>query len=72
MCNDNSSDMNINKNAVYMRSYRQKNPEYYNNDCLKKNERYLNDPDFREKMKQNAKERYLKLKLLKQNNNILI
>ena len=48
--------------AEYMRVYREKNKEYYEKEKARCNERYKNDPDFREKKIKSALNRYNKKK----------
>ena len=50
----------------YMREYRLKHPEYDMKDLEKKKEKYHNDPDYKEKKKQQALARYYRLKEQKQ------
>jgi len=52
--------------AEYMRYYRLEHPDYREKEKIKDNEKkkdkYQNDPDFREKAKKKALERYYKKK----------
>jgi len=48
--------------AEYMRNYREKNKEYYEKEKVRYNERYKNDPDYREKKIKSALNRYNKKK----------
>lgn len=56
--------------------YRKEHPEYYKEERVKDNERvknlYHNNPDYKEKVKQQALARYYKLKELKQNTSISV
>jgi hypothetical protein len=48
--------------AEYMRNYREKNKEYYEKEKVRYNEKYKNDPDYREKKIKSALNRYNKKK----------
>jgi hypothetical protein len=48
--------------TVYMRDYRMKNPNYDIKDNERKKERYENDIEYRERKKQQALNRYYRLK----------
>jgi len=56
--------------------YRKEHPEYYEKERIKDNERvknlYQNNPEYREKVKQQALARYYKLKETKANINITV
>jgi hypothetical protein len=55
----------------YATKYRKEHPEYYEQERIKDNERvkklYHNNPEYREKVKQQALARYYKLKEAKAN-----
>ena len=56
--------------------YRKEHPEYYKEERVKDNERvkklYHNNPDYKEKVKQQALARYYKLKEIKQSSSISV
>lgn len=56
----------VNYFTAHMREYRLKHPEYDIKDLEKKREKYQNDPDYRERKKQQALARYYRLKEQKQ------
>ena len=66
-----NNKMNGSKSAEYMRTYREKHPEYDINDCLKKKEKYDNDPEFRQRRKEQALAYYYKKKALKEQSAII-
>ena len=61
-----NNKMNSSKSAEYMKTYRVNHPEYDINDCLKKKEKYDNDPEFRQRRKEQALAYYYKKKALKE------
>ena len=54
-----------------MKTYREKHPEYDINDCLKKKEKYDNDPEYRQRRKEQALAYYYKKKALKEQSAII-
>jgi hypothetical protein len=55
--------------AVYMKNYRANKQEYYEKEKANDNNKYQNDPEYRENKKKKALERYYRLKAQKEQTN---